>query len=100
MRGDGATVESPPGGLDGSDAHAYDKCVFITGQPNQVARICISLPDEMAEILEHTRPTHLTLSAHVRSLVYKGFEMERLEQRIIKSGLSDFSQKDTNAKAS
>jgi hypothetical protein len=48
-----------------------------------MARVCISLPDELVETLRETKPRHLGLSAHIRGLVYKGFEALEYEKELL-----------------
>ena len=50
-----------------------------------MARMSISLPESLIDKLENTKPDHLALSAHIRGLIYRGFEMVEMERKIVEN---------------
>ena len=45
----------------------------------------ISLPESLIDKLENTKPDHLALSAHIRGLICRGFEMVEMERKIVEN---------------
>ena len=45
-----------------------------------MARICVSLPDELINELKLKKPKYLGLSTHIRGLINKALEIEEQEK--------------------
>lgn len=45
-----------------------------------MARVCISLPEELINDLKLKKPRHIGLSTHIRGLIYKALDMEYMDQ--------------------
>lgn len=43
-----------------------------------MARICVSLPEELVNDLKLKKPKHIGLSTHIRGLIYKALEQEEM----------------------
>jgi hypothetical protein len=52
--------------------------IYITSVA--MARVCISLPEELINDLKLKKPRHIGLSTHIRGLIYKALDIEYMDR--------------------